>query len=160
MWFWRRPPLPREARQREIAQLGSERDYLLENAGRSVLFRRGFMPPVFAVFVVLMCIDNLTLAGRQRSLHLLVYATLMLTVGRFVERNWFHPSLLKGDLWVYSDTITYDGDSPRDVWKKIETLRARSNPAPVTGMFRRCRHCRAATTFQSARDHADDRRDH
>jgi hypothetical protein len=81
-----------------------------------------FTPLVFTMFAVLLGIGIVTHPGRHPPLHLPVYAAFVLTVGHVVVRNWFHPPLPKGDLCAYLDTITYDGDSPRDVRKKIDTL--------------------------------------
>jgi hypothetical protein len=123
MWFWRQSPLNGAARQREIARLEGKRDYLLENAGRSVAFRRIFIPMAFAVFAVVWGIGIVTHPAAHQAMSLLVYAAVLFVVGRFLVRYWFRPPP-KGDLWADSDTIAYDGDSPRDVQKKIDTLRA------------------------------------
>jgi hypothetical protein len=122
MWFWRQPPLSGAVRRREIARLESKRDHLLENAGRSVAFRRIFIPMAFA-FAVMWGIGIVAHPGAHQAMSLLVYAAVLFVVGRFVVRYWFRPAP-KGDLWADSDTIAYDGDGPRDVQKKIDALRA------------------------------------
>jgi hypothetical protein len=125
MWFWRRPPLTGAERRREIARLEDVRDRMLENAARHVAFRNIFAPAVFVLFVVLAGAGVVTHPAKHPLAAITVYVAMVCFFGRMVWRNWLHP-LPKGDPWGYSDTLGYEGDSPRDIQNKIDQLRGQS----------------------------------
>jgi hypothetical protein len=125
MWFWRQPKLTDLERQGEIARLEAARDSMLESAPRAAVFRRVFIPAAFVLLMTFAGISVATHPGKSPLLNWLVFAVLVFMGGRAVLRIWLHP-LPKGDPWSLSDTLQYDGDSPRDVQKKIDALRTES----------------------------------
>jgi hypothetical protein len=116
-------------RQREIARLEARRDAVLRQAPRAFAFRRVFAPVMFLLLLVqlgaaaLFHPDKLSLATG------LLIGGFLLWLGSMVWRTWIHPPA-KGDLWGYADTIGYDGDSPREIQRKIDVLRRSRRPAP------------------------------
>jgi hypothetical protein len=129
MW-WRQNPdaMSEENRQAEIRRLERVRDKLLADAPKHFHFRRFLIPIMLAL--ALWTVVNALLQHRVRLGSGLFLAAFCAVLMREAYRLWIRPPS-PGDRWGYSDTLGYEGDSPRDVQKKIDVLRASSSEGRV-----------------------------
>jgi hypothetical protein len=125
MW-WRQNPgaMSEDERQAEIRRLERVRDKLLADVPKHFHFRRFLVPIMLAL--ALWTVGNALLRHRVSLGSGVFLAAFCAVLVREVYRLWIRPPA-PGDRWGYSDTLGYDGDSPRDVQKKIDALRAASS---------------------------------
>jgi hypothetical protein len=122
MW-WRQNAgaMSEEDRQAEICRLECVRDKLLADAPKHFHFRRFLIPIMLAL--ALWTVVNALLQHRVSLGSAVFLAAFCAVLVREVYRLWIRPPA-PGDRWGYSDTLGYEGDSPRDIQKKIDALRA------------------------------------
>ena len=122
MWSFSPKPMTAEEREREIRRLEGVRDKLLDAAPKHFYAKRLILPVMLAA-TVLVIVDgarvhpaNLTLAAG------LFLAVFLFLIGHGTWKVW-HSTPAPGDKWGFSDRIGYEGDSPRDIQRKIDDLR-------------------------------------
>jgi|SRR6476659_9610193 len=128
MW-WKNPaPITDEDRQTEVRRLEGIRDKLLDEAPMHFYFRRLLLP----IMLVMMLIP---IGNSIWTSHLPLGSAVLIAGFLFVLAcgSWWvwkgTPPL--GDRWGFSDTLGYEGNSPRDIQRKIDDLR--SPPPNSTG---------------------------
>jgi hypothetical protein len=128
--MWSRKPMTEDEREREISRLEGVRDKLLDAAPKHFYAKRLILPVMLAA-TVLVIVDgalthpaNLTLWG---GLFLAVFLFLM---GHGTWKVW-HSTPAPGDKWGFSDRLGYEGDSPRDIQRKIDDLRGEAGSGPA-----------------------------
>jgi hypothetical protein len=118
------PRSPDSIRQ-EISELERRRDVMLRNAPKHVLARRLILPIVF-VPVALGLTARLT-HGHTPPGGVLVMLVVCLMAGAALWKAW-RPGYDPRDLWAASDGVGYEGESPREVQRRIDALQARLAP--------------------------------
>jgi hypothetical protein len=123
MWWSRPTPKTDDEREREIRRLEGVRDKLLDEASKHFYFRR-FLLPVMLVIVLFVIGRTVWLRPANFTIGAaLLLAGVMFMMGSSTWRVWKRTPP-PGDGWGFSDGLGYEGDSPRDVQRKIEALRA------------------------------------
>jgi hypothetical protein len=113
-----------EQRQEEILRLKRVRDRLLNDAPKHFYLRRMIIPIILAL-VLMEAVVSLR-HHRMSVASGLVLGALCAILLFLAYRFWINPPM-RSDRWGYSDTLGYEGDSPRDIQEKIEALRAASD---------------------------------
>ena len=117
-----------QEREQEIRRLAGIRDKLLDNAPMHFYFRRLLLPIMLVMILIPIWHDiwihHLTLG----SAVLIAGFLFLLSSGAWWV--WKGTPAL-GDRWGFADRLGYEGDSPRDLQKKIDALR--SPPPNSTG---------------------------
>jgi len=118
--------------RRKIARLEARRDRELRIAPTLFYVRR----TVVLMFLFVVTVQFLTVlfslsSGRPSPYEhphgfLLLFGACAAGLGYWSWRVWSVPPPADGDLWAYSDLVgsQYEGDSPRDLQARIDTLRA------------------------------------
>jgi hypothetical protein len=121
MWWQKPKPMTEQEREQEIRRLEGIRDRLLDEAPKHFYFGRILLPIMLVPVLIV-----IWRAIWERPPNFTVWAALFLAAFLFVlcDSTW---KLWKGtpsDKWGFSDALGYEGDSPRDIQKKIDALRS------------------------------------
>jgi hypothetical protein len=121
MWWQKPKPMTEQEREEEIRRLEGVRDRLLNDAPKHFYALRLLLPIMLAMALVMVWH-----AVWERPPTLTFWAALFLAAFLLVlcDMTW---KVWKGtprDKWGFSDGLGYEGDSPRDIQKKIDALRS------------------------------------
>jgi hypothetical protein len=118
---WPRKSLSEPERQDEIARLVAQRDRMLERAPKSFLMSR-FVVSIMLVMFVLSVSTGFFRHPEKISVGAVIFFVIFgLFLIQAAWKLWVNPPP-PGDRWGMSDRIGYDGDSPRDIQRKIDDL--------------------------------------
>jgi len=128
MWWKNATPMTDEEREREIRRLEGVRDKLLDAAPMTFYFSR-LLLPIMLVMVLVVIGHGLWTQPSNLTFGVAVFlAAFLFLLGHSTWKIWKRTPT---DKWGFSDGLGYDGDSPRDLQKKIDALR--SPPAKDAG---------------------------
>ena len=109
-----------QQREDEIRRLEIVRDKLLASAPKHFYFRRALLP--LMLLLMLMSVADAVLKHHAQLTfwHGLILAAFLIILGQSTWKLWRRTPT---DNWGFSDGFGYEGDSPRDIQKKIDALR-------------------------------------
>lgn len=114
-----------EEREREIRRLEGVRDKLLDAAPKHFYAKRLILPVMLAA-TVLVIVDGASVHPASLTFWAgLFLAVFLFLLGHGTWKVW-HSTPAAGDKWGFSDRIGYEGDSPRDIQRKIDVLRSKA----------------------------------
>ncbi len=107
--------------RQEIADLTQRRDAMLRNAPKHVFWSRLIVPLVFSMVAMGVAAQ---LTHRHTPLGgVLVMLVVCAMAGAALWKAW-RPGYDPRDLWAASDRVGYEGESPREVQRRIDALQA------------------------------------
>jgi len=127
MWWQPKQPLADAERRQEIRRLEAVREKLLNEAPKHFYFRRLLLPIMMAMVAYVIVYTAWRHPLQLTPLAVIFLAAFCFIIGHSTWRVW-HKTPALGDRWGFSHTLGYEGDSPRDLQKKIDALKAQSGP--------------------------------
>jgi hypothetical protein len=120
MWSMNPNRMTEKQREDDIRRLESVRDKLLASAPKHFYFRRALLP-LMLLLILMSAADAVLKHHAQMTFwHGLILAAFLLFLGHSTWKVWRSTPT---DSWGFSDGLGYEGDSPRDIQKKIDALR-------------------------------------
>jgi hypothetical protein len=126
MWWQPKQPATEAERQQEMRLLEAVREKLLNEAAQHFYFRRLLLPVMISMMAYVIGYTAWRHPLQLTPVAVIFFAAFCFIVGYGGWLVW-HNTPAPGDRWGFSDALSYDGDSPRDLQKKIDALKARSS---------------------------------
>jgi|HubBroStandDraft_2_1064218.scaffolds.fasta_scaffold628103_2 hypothetical protein len=121
MWSQRKL-ITEEEREREIHRLEAVRDKLLDAAPKHFYFKRLLLPVMLAGTLIAVGDAILAHPAHLTFGHGLFLVGFLVLICLGTWKVW-RSTPAPGDKWAFSDGLGYEGDSPRDIQRKIDALR-------------------------------------